>query len=82
MEFNKTCYVCGKSFVAHSGNALYCLDCRYKSIRERDNRKQMERRHYEAAERKKVAPVQSVQEVSAKARDAGMTYGKYVARHG
>lgn len=82
MEFNKTCQVCGNAFIAQSGSARYCLDCRYKTIRERDNQKQRERRHYEAAGRKKVTPVHSVQEISEKARAAGMTYGQYVARYG
>lgn len=65
------CEVCGKE-VNRGRNGRYCEECADEIRRERKRN----------ATKKKSAPPKpgSLSEISRKAKEAGMTYGKYVAQ--
>lgn len=70
------CEICGKEFIRRT-NKKYCSAPCVKTARKRwDQRK----RHPERFREKPSCP--TVGEVAAKARELGMTYGQYVAKHG
>lgn len=83
MDVVKVCrYMgCGKEFIAHSNNARWCPECKVK--REEDKRRAANERKRVARKMAKMEkPARSVQDIAAMAREAGMTYGQYVAREG
>lgn len=70
------CIRCGTSFMTKCTTAKYCVDCRIdhkKIYRERFKAKQKEKAE---KEKQKV----KLGDIAKQARQAGMTYGEYVAR--
>ena len=90
--YTKKCIICGKSFETICGRALTCgKDCRNAYNREK-RREQREKTHNngnlnDVYRRRKDREKRSVKtcrnstldDVLGKAREAGMSYGKYVA---
>lgn len=69
----KKCKCCGIEFDSTKQNRRYCSDeCKKKISRERKRRK----KEYV------TKPNAAVIDIAVKAREAGMTYGQYVARMG
>lgn len=67
--YTKKCIICGKSFETICGRALTCgKDCRNTYNREK-RREQREKTHSNG----------NLNDVLEKAREAGVSYGKYVA---
>lgn len=83
--YEKICEECGKSFLANRKHGKYCCEeCR----REGNRRKVRESSRIYYA-RKKLSHAarpdggkMSLAEINQKARDEGMSYGPYVAKHG
>ncbi|MGN0506654.1 MAG: hypothetical protein ACI4FZ_08840 [Lachnospiraceae bacterium] len=86
--YDRHCEFCGKDFVTDRANRKYCPECSYevtkaqtkasaKRSRERAKEKKEEER---LAEKKPVS--ESIADVQRKAREAGMSYGKYVLMMG
>lgn len=77
----KTCEMCGKEFTAKSNSAKYCCnECRKEANRTRNL--QIYHEHKGGGRPKnppKVRRKSRIDEINAKARAAGMTYGQYVA---
>ena len=78
-EYNKTCAICGKPYIAKR-KASKCCGEKCKKERERQLQKQRDAKRAEAAaayelEQKKT---KSLAQVNREARERGMTYGKYV----
>lgn len=75
MQEMKKCKFCGADFLAVKKNHIYCtLKCAQKANRENDKERKREQR---AQKRKKKKD--TLIEINAAARAAGMTYGQYVA---
>lgn len=78
MEEIRKCLICGKTYTAIRPNAKYCgescADFAFKAKRQEREKKAKEKRK---SEKKKT---NSISEIEIKARDAGMTYGHYVAK--
>lgn len=71
----KKCKYCGKEFNSTKNDRRYCSDeCRKKSQLE------MSKKRRKGAHIKK--PNAAVVDIAVKAREAGMTYGQYVAKMG
>ena len=79
VEKKFVCTVCGRAFTAEARIAKYCPDCRYK-VRIKQQREATQARL--KRNRRKSEKKNSLQEVSAAARAAHMSYGKYVAMLG
>lgn len=86
MFHDKHCAICGAIFTTRSAGACYCSEaCRKKSKRKQN-------RQYLAEEQKQYQPKATIQgrskpklsiaEVCRRAKAEGLTYGKYVERHG
>lgn len=77
----KTCPVCGKEFYTTDKRHIYCcMKCRNKASHLRERKRIKEgtpKRERPTKEKKQVN--ENLIEVAIKARQAGMTYGKYVA---
>lgn len=68
----KKCDVCGELFLTYRENVKYCCDdCRQEGYR----RRAMER---DASKKAKKEAMSTLAETNQAARDAGMSYGKYV----
>lgn len=88
---DKICQICGKPF-SHASRKLYCgYDCRVEANRRknRENGKEAyklrKRRKAmgevkEAKKANKIRKVSTIAQINEAARDAGMTYGQYVAQ--
>lgn len=71
----KKCKYCGKEFDATKSKRLYCSDkCKKSRWREKDKKRKYGV-HMEN-------PNAAVVDIAVKAREAGMTYGQYVAKMG
>ena len=84
MEIEKHCVLCGTVYIARSNRARYCAGCRKKESQRTANeakRKARMARRVKAEIEGYKKPVFSVDEVAAMARESGMTYGQYMARH-
>lgn len=69
----KKCDVCGETFLTYRENVKYCSnDCR----QEGHHRRAMER---DARKREKEMAISTLAETNQAAREAGMSYGRYVA---
>lgn len=81
METAKICPVCGKEFTEK--NRKYCShECSNEGYRRRQAKCSKERYHAEKERLKEAGKVKKespLQEMARKAREAGMTYGQYVA---
>lgn len=78
----KTCPACGTEFKQRRAGMTYCCDeCRHKAA---NIRKREAYSSYRMAAKKKkspgIQPGMSIAEVAKLAKDAGMTYGQFVAR--
>lgn len=71
------CPACGEAFVASSGIVKYCESCRKLSY---DRRAKLRRDRINAENLRYSAL--DISEICAKAREAGMSYGKYVQANG
>ncbi len=71
----KKCKYCGKEFDATKSKRLYCSDKCKKSFWKK---KDIKRKHGVHMEKPNAAVV----DIAVKAREAGMTYGQYVAKMG
>lgn len=79
----KVCVLCGKPFFAERGSKRYCgPECAQERKRQRSNeyRQQEAARKRMESERQRLANLkeESIAEVNAKARAAGMSYGQYM----
>jgi len=80
MKVIKQCTICGASFETTNIHAKYCSDpCRKKASRK--SYRQAKAKEKEELERKKNMQ-QSIIDIAVLARQAGMTYGQYVAKMG
>ena len=80
----KECKLCGNVYLAQSINTRYCSVCRKivdKIQQDASNQRRKENRERQKTEKAEKANV-SLEQVLAKARQAGMSYGQYVAMHG
>ena len=80
----KNCAICGNEFSPTRANAIYCCkECARiggkQIVREREKRERQEDRNYLQKTKQKKPPKNSLEDIAARARAAGMTYGKYVA---
>ena len=78
------CQVCGKEFEITGSRRKYCSKkCSEKGYRIDQNRRSKERNQREREKRQRTAgrtkKLSPLDEVARKAREAGMTYGQYVA---
>lgn len=79
------CEVCGAKFLARTGKAKYCSDCKTESQR---MKKVVLSRTYRATKGLKkrqdayLKGVNALADINAKARELGLTYGQYQARYG
>lgn len=65
----KVCVLCGKEILHPYGKQKYCLKCREKK------RSEYQRERY----KKRTENIKSIDDINAKARSLGMSYGKYMA---
>ncbi|MCI9249737.1 MAG: hypothetical protein HFG99_11475 [Dorea sp.] len=82
MEKIRTCPICGREFV--TGRRRYCSESCSREARieyQKKANREMSRkpRPVSAVPRGKPKRESSLQEIARKAREAGMTYGQYVA---
>lgn len=68
------CAVCGADISDRHGSAMYCAEC----ARQISNT----RRRNRTKKRKPTGESATISKVAQQARDAGMSYGKFVARMG
>ena len=69
----KKCECCGENFYAAKRSVKYCSDpCRREMMRQQA--RERNKSPYEKREKK----MDRIAEINQKARDAGMSYGKYV----
>lgn len=72
-----TCENCGEKFISHRSNVKYCCnDCRYEAHILKNRQYKQEHK----GEYKPDVIRSSLAETNQAARDAGMSYGKYVAQ--
>ncbi len=69
----KRCEFCGKEFEGEHNRVYCCDECKKQGYREKDRRKRAENK-------RKRKSNQELTDVAALAKEAGMTYGQYVAR--
>lgn len=77
----KNCKICGNEFMPHARNNTVCDNPACKKMRVSLNKKDYERRRKEKLIRERnnsFLKKDTLSEVSRKAREAGMSYGKYV----
>lgn len=75
----KTCPICGKEFLTKIKKTKYCSEeCRREKERRRAI-KQWEEKKAEQQKKKKEKHIPQLDELNRRAREAGMTYGKYMA---
>lgn len=80
MKVTKQCTICGASYETTNIHAKYCSDvCRKKASKEMHRRSRAKQK--EELERKKNMQ-QNIIDIAVLARQAGMTYGQYVAKMG
>lgn len=73
----KNCKYCGNRFSTHRSNAKYCCErCRYEAKKKMD-RESYKSPHIQEQPKNKNA---NLIEINRRAREAGMSYGKYVAQ--
>ena len=81
IEIEAYCQECGKTFTKRRSNQRYCCEecCRLGTLRR--NRASYNRRYAEAKKKGKgkKKKLSTLAEINQLARDAGMTYGKYMA---
>lgn len=79
----RICLECGKEFAPRSGTQVccgpVCQDTRTKVLARNWKDMQREKEQAEKAAKKKRKKAETLAEINAKARAAGMTYGKYMA---
>lgn len=83
IKYAKKCEICGKLFDAWNNRQKFCSDdCRYKHKLQQGAvfREVYKSQEQKQKSRKKKKP--TLTEISAAARQAGMTYGQYVAKMG
>lgn len=78
--------ICGKEMESRHWRAKYCAECKKRIKRERD---QEYRRRYRRSEKRQdlgkqgiVSMATDIEQLVRKAREAGMSYGKYIATRG
>ena len=77
----KYCKICGIEFIPNSRNNTICPNLSCKKMRVSLNRKDYEKRRREKLIRERnnsFVDMSDLVEVSRKARESGMSYGKYV----
>ena len=70
----KKCEICGVKFETHRKNAKYCSD----ACRKEANRKNNAEKNKSPYEKKEERRLDHLAEINQRAREAGMSYGKYV----
>jgi len=86
--YEKVCAYCGKTFEHNNTQTKYCgNECRAAVQREqnlRHRRKYLDRQATKpkAKRKPKIEKPKTLSEIAAAAREAGMTYGEYVAKYG
>ena len=70
-----SCPVCGKLFVSESNRRIYCS----KTCRDESYRKTVSSDKKNSGKKGRKKKVRSLSEIATEARNAGMSYGKYVA---
>lgn len=74
MVKTKKCEICGEIFLTYRKDSKYCSDdCRAEA-----NRRRGQERHERDRNKKKQKPMSTLAETNQRAREAGMSYGKYV----
>ena len=84
MAYKKVCKRCNNLYIAQSINTRYCSVCRKvvdKELQDASNQRRRENRERQKEE-KREKPKATLDQVLAKARESGMSYGQYVALHG
>jgi len=89
MIYTCTCVICGRKFDAKRKNAKYCSrDCVREVARRKyhENSEILKSAHPPAQRKPREKPeekpaVVSIEEISRRAAEAGMSYGKYVLTH-
>ena len=88
------CTICDKTFESKAHNALYCTECRKAMNREQSKAYDDKKRGYSMVCRAKIKNVSFkeglhkniegnnkwISQVAKNAREAGMSYGQYMAR--
>jgi ribosomal protein L20 len=77
------CKWCGSEYQTERKNTRYCCDECEKKAKKETERRYQERKLEKARKRLKLdADRLSISDVNALARAEGLTYGKYLAKHG
>lgn len=71
MKKDKHCTICGKLLFLPTGNQKYCIDCANKVKGNRRKADKLKRKMHKNAG-------QSFEEIERKARELGLSYGKYM----
>lgn len=78
----KVCQRCHRQFEALGNRAMYCPECKPKHVKEREANNKRECARRKRLEQDTKKPVVSIEEQTRRAKEAGMTYGQYVAKYG
>ena len=82
-KYKKKCGVCGKEFDGWNKNQRYCSDaCKNEAHRQRGEIYRANARLKEEQKKAEANKKKALEEIATAARNAGMTYGQYVARMG
>lgn len=80
------CIVCGCELESEHWNAKYCVECRKRVNKQRQ--REYERKHRYSEKRQDlgkqvtVSMEASIERLAREAREAGVSYGKYIASRG
>ena len=78
-EYDLICFDCGESFTAFSKRAQRCPTCRKEHSREMHKAHTESKRKLRKQSRLRGENDQAIIEIARKAREMGVSYGKYVA---
>lgn len=82
------CVVCGDRIIGRGHNAKYCYKCKADLLRSRskeadDKTKSVkQKKPKQKKPKKQKTTTQKVKDIATLAAEAGMSYGKYVAKYG
>ena len=77
-EKERECLNCGKEFVSEHPQRRYCCEeCRANAEKLRQEQRT---KHYKTTEKEKASNMPSISHIAKMAKDAGMSYGKYVEK--
>jgi predicted nucleic acid-binding Zn ribbon protein len=82
-KYKKKCGVCGKDFDGWNKNQKYCSEeCKHVSHLQRGEMYRENARLKAEQKKEEAKKKKALEEIAMAARNAGMTYGQYVARMG